>query len=289
MSLTEDLKQYIKSSLQTPKIAFKTLSGGDTASVYKLEIADKTSYILKCSRSIDSVNIFEAEVSGLRRIASTNTIATPSILDFGTHNDISFLLMEYIHEKSPAKKDYVKLGYQLAQLHNHTSENFGLDKDNFIGNLEQKNILTDNWIDFYSKHRLGFQLKMSLKKSLLKKSEVPLEDRIANSIQLYCKKVNPSLIHGDLWNGNFVVSTDGTPYLIDPSVYYGHSEMDIAMSKLFGGFDLSFYNAYHNEKPITEYYDERIEIYQLYYLLVHLNIFGTSYYAAVKQILNKYF
>ena len=197
--------------------------------------------------------------------------------------------MEYIDQKSPTKEDYIRLGFQLAQLHNHTSENFGLDSDNFIGSLKQKNNFADNWIEFYSEHRLGFQLKMAINKGLLKHPEVPSIDDIKTRLQSYCHKVKPCLIHGDLWNGNFIVSTDGSPYLIDPSVSYSHSEMDIAMSKLFGGFDLAFYQAYHNEKPITEFYYERIEMYQLYYLLVHLNIFGSSYYASVNRILNNHF
>ncbi|MCA0153434.1 fructosamine kinase family protein [Winogradskyella vincentii] len=289
MHLIEGLQRHIEDLLDTSIVGSRSLSGGDTASVYKLDFADKTSSILKYSRNIGSVNMFEAEVSGLQHIASTNTIATPSILNYGTHSDISFILMEYVKGKSPSKEDYEKLGYQLAQLHFHTSDNFGLDDDNFIGSLEQKNNLIDNWVDFYSEQRLGFQIKMAIIKGLLINSEIPSIDDIKTCLQSYCKKVKPSLIHGDLWNGNFIVSEDGRPYLIDPSVSYSHSEMDIAMSRLFGGFDSSFYQAYHNEKPITEYYEERIEIYQLYYLLVHLNIFGTSYYGSVKRILNNHF
>lgn len=289
MCLIEGLQRHIEDLLDTSIVGSRSLSGDDTASVYKLDFADKTSSILKYNRNIGSVNMFETEVSGLQHIASTNTIATPSVLNYGTHNDISFILMEYVKGKSPSKEDYKKLGYQIAQLHDYTSENFGLDDDNFIGSLEQKNNLIDNWIDFYSEQRLGFQIKMAIKKGLLINSEIPSVDDIKTCLQSYCKKVKPSLIHGDLWNGNFIVSEDGRPYLIDPSVSYSHSEMDIAMSRLFGGFDSSFYQAYHNEKPITEYYEARIEIYQLYYLLVHLNIFGTSYYGSIKRILNNHF
>jgi fructosamine-3-kinase len=96
-------------------------------------------------------------------------------------------------------------------------------------------------------------------------------------------------LHGDLWAGNYLISTDGTPYLIDPAAYYGHSLVDIAMSKLFGSFGQSFYDAYHEINPKSENYSQQIELYQLYYLLVHLNLFGSGYYSSVSSVLRKYF
>ncbi|WP_299364320.1 fructosamine kinase family protein [Winogradskyella sp.] len=289
MLLEEDLIRYIESSLQTPIVSSRPLSGGDTASVLKLDTSKKSSYILKCSRVNGSINMFEAEANGLNLIAKSNTIATPEVFDFGIQKDTAFLLMENIVSKSPTSEDYSKLGFQLSRLHDCTSENFGLDNDNFIGSLEQQNTPSKDWINFYSKHRLSAQLDLALKKGLLSTSEIPSIDDIKSCLQSFCHKVKPSLLHGDLWGGNFIIAEDGTPYLIDPSVYYGHSEIDIAMSKLFGGFSSSFYEAYHSEKPISDSFKERIELYQLYYLLVHLNVFGNSYYGSVKRILKSYF
>ncbi|WP_299526829.1 fructosamine kinase family protein [Winogradskyella sp.] len=289
MLLDEGLKSLFENVLESSILSYSSLSGGDTASVFRIDTSKRLSYILKCSRLNVSQNMFEAEANGLKLIAKTNTIATPKVINSGIHNGSAYLLMEYIPSKSPSSKDYSKLGFQLSQLHNHTSENFGLNSDNYIGSLEQRNTRTENWINFYSEQRLGFQLKLALKKGVLNSSEIPSSQNIKLTFEGICNGIKPSLLHGDLWGGNFIIAEDGTPYLIDPATYYGHSEIDIAMSKLFGGFNLSFYEAYHSNRPITNFYNQRIELYQLYYLLVHLNIFGSTYYGSVKRILKSYF
>ena len=289
MLMDESLKRHIEALVNAYVLGSKPLSGGDTASVLKLETSQQASYVLKYSHKEDMLKVFEAEAYGLKRIASTNTIATPKVMDFGVHNGTSYLLMGYIVPKSPRSDDYYKLFCELCLLHHHSSEQFGLDQDNYIGSLEQQNTLTQDWIDFYSQQRLAVQLQMAYEKRLLNANEIPALDDIKSRLQYFCKGIKPSLLHGDLWNGNFIIGEDGTPYLIDPSVYYGHSEIDIAMSKLFGGFSSSFYEAYHQNRPIAGFYNERMDLYQLYYLLVHLNMFGRSYYASVKRILKSYF
>ena len=143
--------------------------------------------------------------------------------------------------------------------------------------------------DFYIDERLLPQFDLAQSKGLLRSNEIPDKEIMKGNLNDLIKVVKPSLLHGDLWGGNFLIGKDGTPYLIDPAVYYGHHEVDIAMSKLFGGFGSAFYSAYYEVFPESSRINDRIEIYQLYYLLVHLNIFGSSYYGSVKQILNKYF
>ncbi|MCA0132204.1 fructosamine kinase family protein [Winogradskyella alexanderae] len=285
----EDLKRHLESFLNMSIIDSRPLSGGDTSSVYKLDTENKTSFILKCGPVKISNEMFQAEVKGLHLIENTETIKTPKVYDSGVHNDISYILMEYVTSKSPTKADFSRLGLQLANLHKHSSASFGLDYNNFIGRLKQQNNLTNSWIDFYGSQRLGIQFKLASNNGLLKDSEIPSSELIKSYLETICQDIKPTLLHGDLWNGNFLIATDGTPYLIDPSVYFGHAEIDIAMSKLFGGFDISFYNAYHIQNPITAHYQKRLEIYQLYYLLVHLNMFGASYYSSVKRVLNKHF
>ncbi|MEO1031374.1 MAG: fructosamine kinase family protein [Bacteroidota bacterium] len=289
MLLDERLKSHIERVLNVPIISAIVLSGGDTASVLKLDTSDGLSYVLKYGRSNITQNSFAAEANGFDLISKTNTIATPRIIDFGLHGDMAYILMAHIASKSPGPEDFYKLGVQLSKLHKHNGEAFGLEHDNFIGSLLQKNEPSENWTTFYSEQRLGFQLKLALKKGLLNPSEIPLPQDIESTLESFCHTIKPTLLHGDLWSGNFIIAEDGVPYLIDPAVYYGHSEVDIAMSKLFGGFHPAFYKAYHNNQPITDYYNERIELYQLYYLLVHLNIFGRSYYGSVKRILKSYF
>ncbi|MFL1011187.1 fructosamine kinase family protein [Flavisericum labens] len=177
----------------------------------------------------------------------------------------------------------------MAKLHQCHSRNFGLDHNNFIGNLLQSNTEHKTWGNFYIYERLLPQLKLTKSKNLLHSNEIPPTETMVKSLSSLFRNIKPSLLHGDLWSGNYLISSDGTPYLIDPAVYYGHSEVDIAMTKLFGGFGEDFYDAYVESIPFTSDTTARIEIYQLYYLLVHLNLFGRSYYDSVKSILIKYF
>lgn len=287
--MTKKLIEHIQSILDTSIISVNSLSGGDTASISKLITAEQSYYILKYGEAHKAQPVLIAESKGLRSIAKTNTIATPKIIDVGTANNTAYLLMDYISPKSPSSEDYHRLGTQLSELHKIEHNYFGLESDNFIGSLEQKNGYSDNWIDFYIEKRLGIQFNLALQKKVLDPSEIPSASDLRSTLSSFCTNAKPSLLHGDLWSGNFLISEDGTPYLIDPAVYYGHSEIDIAMSKLFGGFHPSFYEAYYNHTELTDFQTERIDLYQLYYLLVHLNIFGSSYYRSVKRILNSYF
>ncbi len=233
--------------------------------------------------------MFQSEAYGLQWIHETNTIKTPKVLACDTFEDTAFLLMEFIESKPPLTKDFKNLGLQLAELHKCTSKDFGLHQDNFIGNLAQSNTQHKTWLDFYMHERLAPQLELAKQKHLLTNGECPPIHKIEDSLKSLFTDIKPVLLHGDLWSGNYLISKDGTPYLIDPAVYYGHREVDIAMSKLFGGFDISFYNAYESNFKRDENTSARIEIYQLYYLLVHLNLFGRSYHGSVVSFLKKYF
>ncbi len=197
--------------------------------------------------------------------------------------------MEHIEAKSPNSKDLELFGNQLAQLHKVTSDEFGFEENNFIGSLHQSNKTHTKWNDFYLEEHLIPQLELSKSKGLLNVDEIPETQKLKDICFPYFKNAKSSLLHGDLWSGNYLISTSGKPYLIDPAIYFGHNEVDIAMSKLFGGFGQSFYDSYHSFISKDKFTEDRIQLYQLYYLLVHLNMFGTSYYSSVKQILSKYF
>ncbi|WP_370391343.1 fructosamine kinase family protein [uncultured Winogradskyella sp.] len=283
----EVLTSHLEDILNTSIVSYRPLSGGDISAVFKIET--KTgAYVLKCGAK-EKTSLFEAEAQGLNLIAKTQTIATPKVIAVGAHHETPYLLMEFIASKTPEKEDYNKLGNQLAQFHNCYAEQFGLSSDNFIGSLFQKNTPSKNWIDFYSINRLGVQFELAVSQGLLNPKEIPSQKEIKNVLKSLCSDVKPSLLHGDLWSGNYIIAKDGTPYLIDPATYYGHAEVDIAMTKLFGGFGSHFYEAYHDVIPISNHYNERIDLYQLYYLLVHLNLFGRSYYNSVQRILKRYF
>lgn len=233
--------------------------------------------------------MFQAEQKGLQAIEKTQTVAVPHVYLVDSVENKSFLLMDFVESKRPDTSDFQRLGTQLAKLHQCTQTDFGFTGDNFIGSLPQSNTSHSNWAEFYWRERILPQLKMALNGRLLSKNEIPTEEKAIGVFNHIFGNVTPSLLHGDLWGGNYLIAADGTPYLIDPATYYGHSMVDIAMSKLFGGFGQSFYDAYHEIIPKTENYSQQIELYQLYYLLVHLNLFGSGYYSGVSSILRRYF
>ncbi|NLZ95928.1 MAG: fructosamine kinase family protein, partial [Bacteroidales bacterium] len=167
---------------------------------------------------------------------------------------------------------------------------FGFSSDNFIGALHQANKQHADWPNFYWHERIMPQLKLAKQSKMLKATEI-ISEQISISVfeELLGENVKPSMLHGDLWAGNYLIDKNGAPYLIDPATYWGHSMVDIAMSKLFGGFGNEFYIAYHNMIPKTDNYIAQVDLYQLYFLLVHLNMFGRSYYDGVADILKRYF
>ncbi|MBC3757638.1 fructosamine kinase family protein [Hyunsoonleella sp. SJ7] len=280
LRLSDLLKEYITH--------VNSVSGGDISQAYKISTSN-FDYFLKVNNAPEALTMFQTEAYGLQAIAKTNTVKTPKVIAYDTFESSAFLLMEFIESKSPSSKGFKTLGKQLANLHQCTSEYFGLKQDNFIGRLPQSNTKHQNWTDFYTYERLIPQLEMAKQKGLLQDSEYPDTKLIKNRLQPLFENIKPSLLHGDLWSGNYLISKSGEPYLIDPAVYYGHGEVDIAMSKLFGGFGEAFYEAYFSMLPSDEHTSARIEIYQLYYLLVHLNMFGRSYYSSVTSIIQKYF
>lgn len=285
----QKLIAHLSHITQQDFIEVKSLSGGSISSAFVLKGDDKA-YFLKVNPQSNAYEMFVAEQTGLKAIEDTNTIAVPKVNLVDVYDDKAFLLMDYIESKSASSNELKTLGTQLAKLHLNHKDFFGFTSDNFIGSLPQSNNQHTSWADFYWHERIFPQLKLAEQKRLLDRNEVTSE-QVAISMfeELLSSEVKPSLLHGDLWGGNYLIATNGTPYLIDPAVCYGHSMMDIAMSKLFGGFGNDFYSAYHDIIPKTGNYNAQIDLYQLYFLLVHLNLFGRSYYGSVVSIMKRYF
>ena len=282
------LFQYISNSITKEIISAKPVSGGSISSACLVD-TEKGQYFLKVNSSASALEMFQAEQAGLQAIAQTDTIAVPHVHLVDSLEGQSFLLMDYVESKRPDGSDYQRLGSQLARLHQCSHADFGFPADNFIGSLPQHNNPHTNWPEFYWFERILPQLQMALKARLITSQMIPGENKAINLFREISGDVKPSLLHGDLWGGNYLIATDGTPYLIDPAVYYGHSMIDIAMSRLFGGFGSGFYETYHEIIPQSPQYDIQIELYQLYYLLVHLNLFGSGYFSSVASILKRYF
>ncbi len=253
-------------------------------------ITSRRKLFCKISFEKTSNGMLQSEKEGLEAIKKSGAIKTPEIIGLYQNSYMSFLVLEYIEAMRPKPQDWRICGSQLAHLHNTiSSPTFGWSKDNYIGALAQVNSLDKNWSSFFGRYRLVPQIELALSTQKLSNSMIPSEDKILGVLSnlLSCEK--PSLLHGDLWSGNVLFDSQGIPWLIDPSLYYGDPAVDIAMTKLFGGFDPNFYLAYYDSGAIQKPNTATIELYQLYYLLVHLNLFGKSYYASVAELLKKYF
>lgn len=287
--MDKNLKAHIEYLLCVKLTTTQAISGGDISEAYLLE-TETERFFCKINKNAEAFEMFLAERSGLEAISKTNVIDTPLVLLCEKVEKGGFLLMEYIEPKKASSKEMELFGHQLAALHQFSgSETFGWNINNFIGSLSQSNNSYSDWPSFYIEERLLPQLKIACDLERLSKDEIPSEERLLKTCENLFPETKPSLLHGDLWSGNYLISTNGTPYLIDPAVFFGHNEVDIAMTRLFGGFDSSFYHAYSEHFPKVNGEKERNDIYQLYYLLVHLNLFGSSYKSSAIKILKTYF
>ncbi|MEJ2596144.1 MAG: fructosamine kinase family protein, partial [bacterium] len=176
----------------------------------------------------------------------------------------------------------------LAELHKNTQPYFGLDHDNYIGSLVQSNFRHDAWTDFYREQRLEPQLRLAREAGHFNRNVTRAFDRFYHRIERIFPAEPPALLHGDLWSGNFMVNENGSAVIIDPAIYYGHREMDLGMSMLFGGFDRRFYSAYDQHFPLEPGWQERMDYCNLYPLLVHVNLFGGGYVQQVEQIIRRF-
>jgi fructosamine-3-kinase len=232
--------------------------------------------------------MFEKEAKGLALLAETKTIHIPKVIAHGQTDDGAFLLLEHIETGYRQDGFWETFGQSLAALHRCTSPQFGLDHPNYIGSLPQQNGRHDRFAAFYIHERLQPQLDMAISSKQLNAKDEKHFNNLYKKLPDLCPQEPPALIHGDLWSGNFLVGADSQPVLIDPSVAYSHRELDLAMSRLFGGFDRSFYRAYEEAYPLAPGFEKRLPVYQLYYLLVHVNLFGGGYVGSVRRIMEGY-
>lgn len=233
-------------------------------------------------------HFFEREAEGLARIKETNTIRVPEVLAVSDETDEAFLLMEWVEGEATPHTE-VELGQQIAHMHQSLGEKHGFGKQTYIGKLSQPNGWCSSWLDYYRNQRLMTQLEYGIQNNRVTgKRRDQLEKLLSHLDEWIPKDASPSYLHGDLWGGNWLVGEDGHPYVIDPSFLYGDRHFEIAFTELFGGFSYRFYEAYQDQWPLADDYADRKPLYQLYYLLVHLNMFGEAYGRDVDVILNHY-
>lgn len=264
----------------------KPVSGGSINESFYLE-TEQQSYFLKY-HDFAPDNFFYYEQEGLELIRSTNSIQVPEVYGFSDKSNQAYLLLEWVEGTKEPNTDH-QLGHLIAKMHQTEADLHGVDHKTYIGTLEQPNQLSSEWVDYYSEYRLKRQLEIGIENQhLTGKRRNRLENLISQLNQFIPKGIKPSYLHGDLWGGNWLVGPNGTPYVIDPSFLYGDRHFDLAFTELFGGFSQDFYQAYYEQNPPDSYYEDVKELYQLYYLLVHLNIFGEVYGGAVDRVLKKY-
>ncbi len=263
------------------------VSGGDINRAYRLELSNGECVFLKCNRP-DLLAMFTAEAEGLKALRATGTIGVPEPLAVGTDGTEAFLIMEHL-TPAPRRADYWEaFGRELAMLHRAKCEtSFGFPKDNYIGSTPQQNTPMDSWAAFFRECRLIPQMKLAWR-LLDERSRRNLTHITARLDALLPEPSFLSLIHGDLWSGNAVCGPDGKAWIIDPAAYVGHFEAELAMTELFGGFPARFYQSYNEINPINNGYSTRRDLYNLYHLLNHLNLFGLPYLAEVKAVADHY-
>ncbi|MCR4712878.1 MAG: fructosamine kinase family protein [Treponemataceae bacterium] len=296
------------------------ISGGDINKAYGITLNTGDHIFMKANEK-DNIAFFTTEAAGLQAIADTNTIKTPKILctgtDDGEYTGYSFLMLEYINSTNCRKDYWETFAQELAAMHSANTEGFvtkladdkpdapvphgtpattatapvpaqfGFYRDNFIGATPQKNTPAISWCNFFRDCRLVPQFRAA-DSYFTPENRSKITKLLDNLDQFLIEPEHPSLLHGDLWSGNVMTGSDGKALLIDPACYTGHREADLAMTELFGGFPPKFYEAYREAAPLQAGYKDRRDLYNLYQLLNHLNLFGSSYLEPVLSIIEEY-
>ena len=279
--MKQALREELGAALGAAVAAVRPLSGGDINDAWRVELSDGRAVFVKTRERADA-EMFLRESEGLAWLAEARALRVPEVLAVGG----SFLALELIEPGRRAPGFDERLGRGLAALHRYGAEGFGWREDNFIGSLPQDNTREPDWPTFYVRRRLEPQLRRATQRGLasdaMQKSFARLFTRMGS---LVGPPEPPARLHGDLWGGNFHVDEDGAPVPIDPAVYGGHREMDLAMMQLFGGFSDRVFAAYDEAWPLADGWRERTPLYQLYPLMVHVNLFGGGYVASVERIL----
>ncbi len=280
----ENIQTSIESQLDDGIVSEESVHGGDINQAQKLTFDSGSIAFLKWNENPHE-NMFETEAKGLELLRSADTnLIIPKTLAISEN----YLLLEWIEEGGGMPDSSYEFGAELSKLHKKSHSAFGLDHDNFIGRLKQSNTNHSNWPDFFALERIEPQVKIGVESGKLTRSLLRDVRHLYKKLGSIFPREKPALLHGDLWSGNFMFSSSGVASIYDPAVYYGHREMDLAMTRLFGGFSADFYKGYHEQFPLEPGFEERATLYNLYPLLVHANLFGGSYCRQAENIIKNY-
>lgn len=263
-----------------------SVGGGSINNAYRLT-GDKHSFFIKLNRA-DRLEMFEAEAEGLQELIAANAVRVPQPVCLGSDEQHAWLVLEHVEMAGGNGAALELLGRQLAQLHRATADEFGWQRDNTIGSTPQINTLTGDWVTFWRDYRLGFQLWLAARQGAGQRLLHKGETLQAELDKLFVgHRPEPSLLHGDLWSGNYAITSEGEPVIFDPAVYYGDREADLAMTELFGGFPARFYDAYREAWPLEPGYALRKVFYNLYHILNHFNLFGGGYAGQAERMIDQ--
>jgi fructosamine-3-kinase len=289
--MMQALKRVLPLHSQEDIVSIREARGGDIGRSYCVETR-KRKWFVKYRTDLSGL-VFQREAEGLALLRETGAVAVPETVYAGEipGKDGGMIILEWIEPGLPRRTTEEVLGRGIAELHRRRSPGgrFGLQNDNYIGLFAQPNGWCDTWSDFYLQRRLLPMIKLAEERGRLPAERRRRLMRLADSLERWIPaRSEPSLLHGDLWHGNWIASSLGQPYLIDPAVFYGDREYEMAFTELFGGFSSRFYAAYEESYPLSPDYADRRPLYQLYYLLVHLILFGESYGSSVDRVLVRY-
>ena len=289
MSIARELVDYIAGTLGVHLDigAARRVGGGSINTSYRVRDTTGLTYFLKLNTAA-SLAMFEAEMDGLRALGGSNCLKVPQPVACGVAGDVAFLMLEWLELSGHEHGTLELLGDGLARLHRVTQDRYGWHRDNTIGSTPQINDLDNDWVCFYRECRLKYQLELAAANGYGGKLQHKGERLLKEFPRLFATySPRPSLLHGDLWGGNWGVTVDGLPVIYDPAVYFGDRESDIAMTRLFGGFGPEFYRAYQAAGPLDDGFDIRQHLYNLYHVLNHLNLFGEGYLAQAEGMADK--
>jgi hypothetical protein len=286
----KNIIQKTLSSRYNTKVEIDKITGLSGGSINDTMLVSTNSgkFFVKRNSASKYPGMFEKEAKGLNILSGKSTLKVPAVIALGASENVAFLILDYVDSGSKGPGFWDQFAKGLAQLHKNSADRFGLDHDNYIGSLYQSNKMYNSWTEFFQAERLEKQLKLARDHGKIGSSGVRSFDNFFHELPNIFPAEPPSLLHGDLWGGNYMVDNSGNAVLIDPAVYFGHREMDIGMTQLFGGFSNEFYDAYNNYYPLEKGWQERLDYCNLYPLMVHVNLFGGGYLNAVQSILKNF-
>ncbi|MGC4095244.1 MAG: fructosamine kinase family protein [Polyangiaceae bacterium] len=286
--MSRSLERALARRLGVDDVRLEPVSGGDINEAYRVQSARGACFVKTNANA--PASLFPAEARGLEWLRRGGALRVPEVRFVSEPDEpVRYLVLEYIEAGRPARDFDERLGQGLAALHRSGLAEFGLDHDNFIGSLPQSNAAAPSWAEFYVQRRLEPQLaRATASRRVSYAMRRGFERLFAKMAELVGPSEAPSRLHGDLWGGNLYVDSHGAPCLIDPAVYAGQREVDLAMMRLFGGFAERVFAAYDEAFPLLPGAAERVALYQLYPLMVHVNLFGGSYVGSVERALTRY-